>query len=116
MRLSPPAYPPGFAAYLQPLLDARLRFQETMPRDVRRVCLAVIDAFSELGRGPTAAETAERAGLPLAEAQATLARLDARDIVKYDADSGTVIALYPFSDVPCPHRVRLDGQPCLYAM
>lgn len=114
MRLSPHAYPPGFAAYLQPLLDARLRFQETMPRDVRRVCLAVIDAFSELGRGPTAAETAERAGLPLAEAQATLARLDARDIVKYD--SGTVIALYPFSDVPCPHRVRLDGQPRLYAM
>ncbi len=114
MRLSPPAYPPGFAAYLQPLLDARLRFQETMPRDVRRVCLAVIDAFSELGRGPTAAETAERAGLPLAEAQATLARLDARDIVKYD--SGMVIALYPFSDVPCPHRVQLDGQPRLYAM
>lgn len=114
MRLSPPAYPPGFAAYLQPLLDARLRFQETMPRDVRRVCLAIIDAFSELGRGPTAAETAERAGLPLAEAQATLARLDARDIVKYDSD--TVIALYPFSDIPCPHRVRLDGQPRLYAM
>lgn len=114
MRLSPHAYPPGFAAYLQPLLDARLRFQDTMPQNVRRVCLAIIDAFSALGRGPTATEVAERAGLPLTEAQATLERLNARDIVKYDND--TVIALYPFSDVPCPHRVQLDGQPRLYAM
>ena len=114
MRLSPHAYPPGFAAYLQPLLDARLRFQDTMPPDVRRVCLAVIDAFSALGRGPTATEVAERAGLPLTEAQATLGRLNARDIVKYDGD--TVIALYPFSDVPCSHKVQLDGQPRLYAM
>lgn len=114
MRLSPHAYPPGFAAYLQPLLDARLRFQDTMPPDVRRVCLAIIDAFSALGRGPTATEVAERAGLPLTAAQATLERLNARDIVKYDND--TVIALYPFSDVPCPHRVQLDGQPRLYAM
>lgn len=114
MRLSPHAYPPGFAAYLQPLLDARLRFQDTMPQNVRRVCLATIDAFSTLGRGPTATEVAERADLPLTEAQATLERLNARDIVKYDND--TVIALYPFSDVPCPHRVQLDGQPRLYAM
>ena len=114
MRLSPHAYPPGFAAYLQPLLDARLRFQDTMPPDVRRVCLAVIDAFSALGRGPTGTEVAERAGLPPTEAQATLGRLNARDIVKYDDD--TVIALYPFSDVPCPHKVQLDGQPRLYAM
>lgn len=114
MRLSPHAYPPGFAAYLQPLLDARMRFQDTMPPEVRRVCPAIIDAFSALGRGPTATEVAERAGLPLTEAQATLERLNARDIVKYDSD--TVIALYPFSDVPCPHRVQLDGQPRLYAM
>lgn len=116
MRLSPHVYPPGFTDYLQPLLDARLRFEDTMPPEVRRVCLAVIDAFSTLGRGPTATEVAERAGLPLTEAQATLERLNARDIVKYDSKSGTVIALYPFSDVPCPHRVQLDGQPRLYAM
>ena len=114
MRLPPHAYPPGFADYLQPLLDARLRFEDTMPQNVRRVCLAIIDAFSVLGRGPTAVEVAERAGLPLTEAQATLGRLNARDIVKYE--SGTVIALYPFSDVPCPHRVQLDGQSRLYAM
>lgn len=116
MRLSPHAYPPGFAAYLQPLLDARLRFEDTMPPEVRRVCLAIIDAFSILGRGPTATEVAERAGLPLTEAQGTLGRLNVRDIVKYDNKSDTVIALYPFSDVPCPHRIQLDGQPRLYAM
>ena len=114
MRLPPHAYPPGFTDYLQPLLDARLRFEDTMLPDVRRVCLAIIDAFSILGRGPTATEVAERAGLPLTEAQATLERLNARDIVKYE--SGTVIAFYPFSDVRCPHRVQLDGQPRLYAM
>ena len=114
MRLSPHAYPPGFAAYLQPLLDARLRFEDTMPPEVRRVCLAIIDAFSILGRGPTATEVAERAGLSLTEAQGTLGRLNARDIVKYE--SNAVIALYPFSDMHCPHRVQLDGQPRLYAM
>lgn len=116
MRLSRHAYPPGFADYLQPMLDARLRFQDTMSAAVRRVCLAIIEAFPELGRGPSVAEVAERAGLPLVEVHTTLERLNERDVVKYGADGGAVMALYPFSDVECPHRVRLAGRRRLYAM
>ncbi len=42
--------------------------------------------------------------------------LSAKDFLKYDSQSGRILALYPFSDVPCPHRVTLLGKAPLYGM
>ena len=116
MRIPPEAYPPGFADYLQPLLDARLRFLEKISSNEKLICREIIAAFPELGRGPTAAELAERTTLSLDHVATRLTHLSTRDMLKYDAETGCVIALYPFSDVPCPHRVQLAGKQRLYAM
>ncbi len=42
--------------------------------------------------------------------------LSAKDFLKYDSQSGRILALYPFSDVSCPHRVTLLGKAPLYGM
>ena len=116
MRIPPEAYPPGFADYLQPLLDARLRFLEKISSNEKLICREIIAAFPELGRGPTVDELAERTGLPQSDVKTTLSHLNDRDMLKYDAETGCVIALYPFSDVLCPHQVQLAGKQRLYAM
>ena len=67
-------------------------------------------------RGPTGAEVAESAGLGRAPVREALARLSERDFLVYDAAGDRVRALYPFSDVPCPHRVQVEGEKPLYAM
>lgn len=116
MHIPHEAYPPGFAEYLQPLLDARLRFLENMSAVEKRIFHGIIASFPQLGRGPTAAELAERTTLSLDHVVTTLTHLSTRDMLKYDAQTGCVIALYPFSDVPCPHQVQLAGTQRLYAM
>ena len=116
MNIPPEAYPPRFADYLQPLLDARLRFLQEISSNEKLICREIIAAFPGLGRGPTVDELAERTGLQQSDVETTLTHLNDRDMLKYDAQTGCVIALYPFSDVPCPHQVQLVGKQRLYAM
>ncbi len=64
------------------------------------------------GRGPALADL--RGGPHPAEAiDAALAHLDERDFLALEGER--VLALYPFSARPCPHRVTVEGVP-LYGM
>lgn len=116
VRIPVDAYPPGFATIFQPLLDGRLRFLARLSIDERRTGRAIVTAFRELGRGPTLVELAERARVRAPELRRVLAQLSDRDFLVYDAAAERVVCLYPFSDVPCPHRVTLAGERPLYAM
>ncbi len=82
----------------------------------KRICHRIFVFFLQLGRGPTAAELAEHTTLSLTQVVTTLTRMSTRDMLKYDAQTGCVIALYPFSNVPCPHQVQLASKQRLYAM
>ena len=55
-------------------------------------------------------------GIPETRVVELLDGLSERDFLVYHADAGQVVALYPFSDKPCPHRVTLKGKDTLYAM
>ncbi len=105
-------FPTGFVEWLQPLFDSRQRFVAGLGAAERWVCRRIVDSFVERGCGPTRAELTTGA-FPEAELDAALDPRDARDMLVLEG--GRVLALYPFSDRPCAHRVRVGGKR-LYAM
>lgn len=70
---------------------------------LRAVQQRVLRSFAEHGRAPKVED--ERA----------LVKLHADDFLRLDA-SGQISAAYPFSAVPTPHRVRIDGGAEVFAM
>jgi len=116
MAINSADYPPGFAEYVRPLLDARERTLSRMSREEKLICKSILNAFPELGRGPAFEEIVEKTGLSPDEVTERLEHLNGIDMLKYDADNARVIVLYPLSDISCPHRVHIKGKKPLYAM
>jgi hypothetical protein len=109
-------YPPGFTDYVQPLFNARQRTLQRMTRQEKLVCRHILEIFPVLGHGPSVDELVASTGLPRTHVVESLGRLDSCDMLKYDAQAGQVLVLYPLSDIPCPDRVHLRGWQPLYAM
>jgi hypothetical protein len=87
--------------------------QARLPGPLRAVHRAVLRRFLQTGAPPTARwvrQAAAEAGLG-ASALDELAAADAVHVV-----DGVVTVAYPFSGIPTPHRVELDGLPAVYAM
>src|SRR5690606_32750228 len=71
-------------------------------------------AFAESGRPP------DRASLDAfapggQDVAVLLTELHERDVIRLD-ERGAIQAAYPFSAVPTPHLVAIDGGPTVYAM
>ena len=82
---------------------------------LRAVHQQVLRSFATAGHAPSAsalAETAARYGITAAEA---LAALHAGDYLQLGPD-GQIRAAYPFSGVPTPHLIDIDGGPRVHAM
>lgn len=76
---------------------------------------AVLQAFLAARRAPTLAElrpVARQIGIGL---ERVLAELVVHDVIQRAAD-GTLQVAYPFSGVPTPHQVEIDGAPPVFAM
>jgi hypothetical protein len=70
---------------------------------------AVLRGFAAAGRFPEAAALAESTGLTAAEVAAGLDSLRRRDLLVLG--DGAVVAAYPFTAGPTPHRARVAGAP-----
>src|SRR5262245_19616406 len=83
--------------------------------ELRAVHQQVLLAFADSGH-PPARPGLERAAASYGRtAAAVLADLHAGDFIQLDG-AGEIRAAYPFSAVPTPHVVRIDGGPRVYAM
>jgi hypothetical protein len=116
MPLRSEDYPPGFATYVQPLLDARQRVLQRLSDAERYICHHILETFFRCGRGPTIDELVSTASFSLEKVTSCIERLNNIDFLKYDATSRQVVVLYPFSAPPGPDRVHLLGKPQLYGM
>ena len=82
---------------------------------MRAVQQQVLHSFAATGHAPPAADLAETAGRHGTTAGAVLSALHAGDYLHVGPD-GQIRAAYPFSGVPTPHLVDIDGGPRAYAM
>ena len=82
---------------------------------MRAVYQQVLRSFAATGHAPPAADLAETAARYGTTADAVLAALHAGDYLQLGPD-GQIRAAYPFSGVPTPHLVDIDGGPRAYAM
>ena len=82
---------------------------------VRAVHQQILRSFAATGHAPPAADLAETAGRYGTTAAAVLAALNDADYLQVDPD-GQIRAAYPFSGVPTPHLVDIDGGPRVHAM
>lgn len=76
---------------------------------------AVLRAFLASGCAPTLAELRPVARLVGIGLERVLAELVVHDVIQRAAD-GTIQVAYPFSSVPTPHRVEIDGASPVFAM
>jgi hypothetical protein len=98
---------------VKPLFDGRGRFVAGLSAAQRWVCATTVEAFAEKGRGPSRHELLAAGTFSEDELAAALDHLDERDMLVVGDER--VLALYPFSDRPGQHRVRVGGKR-LYAM
>ena len=90
--------------------------QADLPPALAELHRQVLRAFLATGGAPGVADLRRSArGLGLAP-RAALRRLADADLVHTDPATGAVTTAYPFSGVPTPHVVRVDGSPSLHAM
>jgi hypothetical protein len=75
----------------------------------------VLRSFAGSGAPPSAASLDEVAAPFGADGREVLARLHAADFLRLDA-AGGISAAYPFSGVPTPHLVRIEGGPAVFSM
>ncbi len=66
--------------------------------------------FVELGRAPTAIETADAGGLEEADVVEGWLRLHEQHALVLDLATGAILMANPFSAVPTPYRVLADGR------
>lgn len=95
--------PKGVKTVADRLRAARLDPQED------RVRRTILRGFAA-GATPKITTVAREGRLPLAHVRETLHRLAALDLLLLDPTGETVLAAYPFSATPTPHRVRLTGR------
>lgn len=86
-----------------------------VPGGLRAVQQQVLRSFAASGHAPEATALADTAARYGTTAAAVLAALHAGDYLQLGPD-GQVRAAYPFSGVPTPHLVDIDGGPRVYAM
>jgi hypothetical protein len=95
--------PDGIKTVADRLRAARLTKQED------RVRCEVLRRFA-LGETPRVTTLAADCGIPRDLIRQILRRLTATDLLLVDATGETVLAAYPFSSIPTPHRVHLSGR------
>jgi len=95
--------PDGVKTVADRLRAARLNPQEDK---IRRRVLSIL----ALGVTPTVSILAERCEIAPDHIREILGRLAAIDLLLVDATAEIVLAAYPFSATPTPHRVRLVGR------
>jgi len=86
-----------------------------VPGGLRAVQQQVLRSFAATGHAPAATALADTAARYGTTAAAVLAALHAGDYLQLGPD-GQIRAAYPFSGVPTPHLVDIDGGPRVYAM
>ncbi|MBI1280123.1 MAG: hypothetical protein GC179_18485 [Anaerolineaceae bacterium] len=77
----------------------------------------ILRTFAQTGNPPTPdalINTLQLSGL--AEVETYLATLEAKECIYRDRVTGDILAAYPFSARPTPHRVVLEGKHSVYAM
>jgi hypothetical protein len=116
MPLLPEDYPPGFAAYVQPLLDARRRVLQRLSDEERHLCHQILEMFFRCGRGPAIDELVSAASFSTEKVISRIERLNSSDFLKYDAGTRQVAVLYPFSAPSGADRVQIPGRPLLHGM
>jgi len=95
--------PDGVKTVADRLRAARLNPQEDK---IRRRVLSIF----ALGATPTVRVLADRCETPSDHIREILGRLAAMDLLLVDATGEIVLAAYPFSSIPTPHRVHLSGR------
>ena len=95
--------PDGIRSVADRLRCARLTTEEEFLR--RRV-------LEEFATGTTVSVTtlAERSRIAPSQIREILRRLAAADLLVLDGTGETIVAAYPFSSIPTPHRVHLGGR------
>ena len=87
--------------------------QAALPVPLRDLHRAVLRRFLETGAAPTA-RWVRQAATELGLDASAVDELDTADAVHIT--NGVVAVAYPFSGIPTPHRVELDGLPAVHAM
>jgi hypothetical protein len=82
----------------------------------RRFHQAILRAFVQSGGPPAPDWIAAAAVAQGLDPEAAVAALVSCDVLQRDADTGAIIAAYPFSGVPTPHQVVIGGGRSVYAM
>lgn len=95
--------PDGIKTVADRLSTARLTKQED------RVRCEVLRRFA-LGETPRVTTLTGQCGIPPVRIREILRRLTGMDLLLVDATGETVLAAYPFSSIPTPHRVLLTGR------
>jgi len=86
----------------------RPRRAEQLPDGLRQVHQAILRHFAATGSAPSHADISSAAEAVGLDPDFAVHQLAAQDLVAVDGD-GRLVAAYPFSPVPTPHVVSLDG-------
>jgi Alkylmercury lyase len=86
-----------------------------LSRPSRLVHQAILRAFARTGQAPTHADLPGVAGAAGVELAAALAELNHADLIVLDPN-GELLAAYPFSAAPTPHRLTLATGTSVHAM
>jgi hypothetical protein len=92
----------------------RPRIAQDLPAGLRHIHQAILRHFAATGHGPTDADLRPVANTASLEVTTALSELARRDLIAID-EADHLIAAYPFSPTPTPHRVSL-GDVDVYAM
>lgn len=82
---------------------------ETLPETTRRLHRLLMDAMIATGNVPPAIDLAAALRVDLETLRYHLRMLEHADYLGFDA-AGQLICLYPFSAVPTPHVVAIEGE------
>ncbi len=83
---------------------------------VRRVRKLIVDSFVQSGQAPSAGEIAARLGMARGDVLEDLRALPQIDTFSQEAGTENVRILSPFSNLPTPYRVSVDGERRWYAV
>jgi hypothetical protein len=90
--------------------------QAALPPALVTLHRQLLRTFLASGRPPRAAELRQLASMLGLAPREAMQRLADADLIHSDPVTGAATTAYPFSGVPTPHVVSVDGAPMLYAM
>ncbi len=108
MTMTPRAYPPELAVGV-----TSSRIAQVSPA-ARSLHKAILRGFATIGQAPDRAQLADVTPIGC-DVNQLLWELHDHDVVRLD-DHGQIRAAYPFSAVPTPHTVSIDGGPTVWSM